>query len=116
VKIQDVLPVVASMVIILLVALIEKQSKFAAAITAVMPIGATLALWIVYSANDGDRQILADFSRGLLVGILPTFGFLIVTWLAARAGLKLAPILLIGYGAWGVGVGLTFLLRQWVGI
>jgi uncharacterized membrane protein (GlpM family) len=115
-KIQDVLPVAASMAIILLVALIEKQSKFVAAITAVMPIGATLALWIVYTANDGDRQILSDFSRGLLVGIFPTLGFLIVTWLASRAGLKLAPILLIGYAVWGIGVGLTFLLRQWIGV
>ena len=54
-KTQDILPVLLSIVVIILVAVLEKQSKFAAAITATMPIGATLALWIVYSANDGDR-------------------------------------------------------------
>ena len=101
--------------IIILVALIEKQSKFAAAITAVMPIGATLALWIVYASNQGDRQTMDQFGQGLLIGILPTFGFLIVTWLAARAGWKLVPILLTGYAVWGVGVGITFLVRKLVG-
>ena len=104
------------MVIIILVAIVEKQSKFAAAITAVMSIGATLALWIVYSANDGDRQIMVDFGQGLLLGILPTLGFLIVTWLASRAGLKLLPILLIGYAVGGVGVGLTFLVKRLAGM
>lgn len=83
--------------------------------TAVMPIGATLALWIVYSANHGDRQIMADFSQGLFLGILPTIGFLVVTWLAARAGLKLGPILLAGYGVWGIGVGLLFLVKKLIG-
>ena len=82
---------------------------------AVRPIGATLALWIVYSANDGDRHTMADFSQGLLLGILPTIGFLIVTWLAARAGLKLASILLVGYAVWGIGVGLMFVVRKLMG-
>ena len=115
-KLQDILPVLASIVIIILVAVIEKQSKFAAAITAVMPIGATLALWIVYASNEGDRQTMDHFGQGLLIGILPTLGFLIVTWLAARAGWKLAPILLTGYAVWGIGVGLTFLVRKLVGV
>jgi hypothetical protein len=114
-KLQDVFPVVASIAIIILIAIIEKQSKLAAAITATMPIGATLALWIVYAANNGDRQIMVDFGRGMIFGILPTLGFLVVTWLASRAGLKLVPMLLIGYAVWGFGVGLTFLLRRVIG-
>ena len=115
-KIQNILPVVASIAIIILVAIIEKQSKFVAAITAVMPIAAPLSLWIVYAANDGDRQTMADFSQGMLIGILPTLGFLLAVWLAFRAGLKLIPMILLGYGVWGVGVGLTLLLRRLTGM
>ena len=81
-----------------------------------MPIGATLALWIVYAANDGDRQTMVHFGQGLLLGIVPTLGFLIVTWLASRAGFKLTQMLLIGYAVWGVGVGATFLLRRVLGV
>jgi hypothetical protein len=99
---QDILPVLISIIIIILVAVIEKQSKLAAAITATMPIGATLALWIVYSANQGERDTMQQFSAGLLVGIIPAIGFLVAAHLSTRAGLKLVPMLLVGYIVWGV--------------
>ena len=114
-KTQDVLPVLLSIVVILLVAILEKQSKFAAAITATMPIGATLAIWIVYSANSGDKETMKVFNGSLLIGIIPTIGFLIVAWLASRAGLKLVPMLLVGYIAWGTLLGLLVLLRRLFG-
>ena len=115
-KTQDILPVLLSIVVIILVAVLEKQSKFAAAITATMPIGATLAIWIVYSANSGDREIMKDFTTGLLMGIIPTIGFLLAAWLSSRAGLKLVPLLLVGYIVWGVLLGLILILRRIIGV
>jgi hypothetical protein len=111
-KTQDIFPVLVSILVIILVAVLEKQSKFAAAITATMPIGATLALWIVYSANSGDRETMKDFSGGLLVGIIPTIGFLLASWVASRAGLKLMPMLVVGYIVWGALLGLILILRR----
>jgi hypothetical protein len=111
-KTQDILPVLLSIVVIILVAVLEKQSKFAAAITATMPIGATLAIWIVYSANSGDQETMQDFSVGLLMGIIPSIGFLFAAWFAFRAGLKLMPMLLVGYAVWGTLLGLIILLRR----
>ncbi len=111
-KTQDILPVLLSIVVIILVAVLEKQSKFAAAITATMPIGATLAIWIVYSANSGDQETMQDFSVGLLMGIIPSIGFLFAAWFAFRAGLKLMPMLLAGYAVWGTLLGLIILLRR----
>jgi hypothetical protein len=95
---------------------VEKQSKLAAAITATMPIGASLALWIVYSANDGDRETMERFGLGLLLGVVPTLGFLVAAWLAARAGLKLVQTVLVGYAVWGAGVGLLLVLRRTLGM
>lgn len=115
-KSQDILPVVLSIAVIILVAVLEKQSKFAAAITATMPIGATLAIWIVYSANNGDQQTMKDFSVGLLMGIIPSIGFLIAAWFSFRAGLKLLPMLLVGYAVWGTLLGLIILLRRLLGL
>jgi hypothetical protein len=114
-KTQDILPVLLSIIVIILVAVLEKQSKLAAAITATMPIGAILALWIVYSANRGERKTMEQFSVGLLVGIIPTIGFLIAAWLSSRAGLKLVPILLVSFSVWGVVLGLILILRKVVG-
>jgi hypothetical protein len=115
-KSQDILPVLLSIVVIILVAVLEKQSKFAAAITATMPIGATLAIWIVYSANSGDQQTMKDFSVGLLMGIIPSIGFLIAAWLSFRAGLKLMPMLAAGYAVWGALLGLIIFLRNLFGL
>ncbi len=95
-KWQDAVPVVISIVVIILVAVVQKQSKFAAAILSTMPLTAPLALWIVYSLNDGDKEAMGEFSLDLVVGAIPTFGFIVAIWLAARSGLRLLPILVVG--------------------
>ena len=115
-KTQDILPVLLSIAVIILVAVLEKQSKFAAAITATMPIGATLAIWIVYSANSGDQKTMKDFSVGLLMGIIPSIGFLFAAWLSFRSGLKLVPMLLVGYVVWGALLGMIIYLRNLFGL
>ena len=71
-KIQDILPVLLSIIVIILVAILEKQSKLFAALIAVMPLAAPLALWIVYSSNSGDKIAVSQFSLSLLLGLLPT--------------------------------------------
>jgi hypothetical protein len=115
-KTQDILPVVLSIVVIILVAVFEKHSKLFAALTATMPLATPLALWIVYSSNAGDRNVVSQFSLSLFLGMLPTLGFLITVWLAARAGMKPAPMILTGYGVWAVGALLIYLLRNTLGI
>ncbi len=115
-KTQNVLPVVLSIVIIILVAVLEKQSKLFAALAATMPLGAPLALWIVYSANSGDKAVVSQFSLGLLLGLLPTLAFLVAVWFAARAGMKLLPMILTGYGVWAVGAAILYFLRNTLGI
>jgi uncharacterized membrane protein (GlpM family) len=115
-KSQDILPVLLSIAVIIIVAILEKQSKLIAALIAVMPLAAPLALWIVYSSHGGDRATVSQFSLSLLLGLLPTLAFLIAVWLAARAGLKLIPMILTGYGVWALGAVILFLLRNRIGI
>ena len=94
---------------------IEKQSKTIAAITAVMPVTAPLALWIVYVSSRGETAAMNEFTIGLIIGLIPTFGFAIAAWLAVRAGMKLGPILISGYSAWAIITGLMYLLRNLLG-
>ena len=115
-KSQDVLPVLMSIAVIILVADVEKQSKLVAAITATMPLTAPLALWIVYASAGGDRSTVAQFSRGLLVGLIPTIAFMLTVWLTARTGLKLVPMILIGYGVWGVVLAIVVASRKMLGL
>jgi hypothetical protein len=115
-KMQDVIPVALSIVVIILVAVLEKQSKLFAAITATMPLAAPLALWIVYSSSGGEQEAVTNFSLGLFLGFLPTLAFTIAVWLAARAGMKLVPMILTGYGVWAAGAGILYLLRNLLGL
>jgi len=112
-KWQEILPVVISIIVIILVAVLEKQSKLIAAITATMPLTIVLALWIVYSSVGGEQQAVSQFISGMLLGIIPTVCFVIAIWLASRAGVKLVPMLLIGYAVWGIGVLLLYQLRSY---
>jgi hypothetical protein len=115
-KIQEVLPVVISVIVIILVAILEKQSKMLASITAAMPLTIPLALWIVYSSSGGDKAVMSQFSLNLFLSLLPTVAFVIVVWLAARAGIKLVPMLVIGYSVWALGSGVMILVRRWLGL
>jgi hypothetical protein len=112
---QRLAPIVISIAVIILIAILQEQSKAVAAITATMPLSAPLGIWIVYTAQAGDRQAVADFNGSLFLSIWPTVGFLAAAWLAARAGWRLVPILLAGYAAWGAGLGLLFGIRLVLG-
>lgn len=114
-KWDEILPVLVSIVVIVLVALLRRHSELVAAITATMPLNAPLGLWIVYAAAEGERGSVTRFTSGMVVGILPSLGFLVVVWLASRAGLRLAPMILLGYAAWGIGLGVLFLVRRLLG-
>ena len=115
-KSQNVLPVLTSIAVIMVVAILQRHSKLAAAITATMPLTMPLALWIVYASAGGDRGTTAQFTRGMLIGMVPTVGFVVAVWLAARAGTKLVPMLLVGYGVWGIILALVVALRRGLGV
>lgn len=115
-KAQEVLPVLLSILVIVAVAVLEKHSRLFAALTATMPLSAPLAMWVVYAANQGRVEVMQRFNLGLLLGLLPTLAFLLVAYLAARAGWKLLPMILAGYTAWGVGAVLLFLFRKALGL
>jgi hypothetical protein len=116
VKSQNIVPVIVSITVIILVAVLQRHSKLAAAITATMPLSMPLALWIVYASAGGDRGTMTQFSRGMLIGMVPTIGFVVVVWLAARADMKLVPMLLVGYGVWGIILALVVTLRRGLGV
>jgi hypothetical protein len=112
---QRVLPVIASMFIIVGVAVARQYSQGLAPILATMPINIPLTLWIVYTAERGDPASTEQFIRDVFINLLPTMGFLLVAWLAARAGWSLVAILVAGYLVWALGLGAILLVRRMLG-
>lgn len=114
-SIQKTLPVLASIAIILLVAVLRERSRAAAAVLATMPINIPLALWVVSSGSGGDARVMADFVRSLISSLIPSFVWLGVVFFAVRAGWGVLPAIGAGYGVWAVLIaGLFWLgLLQW---
>lgn len=115
-KTNDVIPVVISILVIILVAVLEKHSKLLAAVTATMPLGAPLALWIVYSSVGGDQAQMVLFSRSMVLGIVPTIAFLITVLITTRAGLPFIATIVSGYAVWGLGFLLLLTLKSMLGL
>jgi hypothetical protein len=111
---RNVGPVAVSILIIIAVAIVRAHSRTAAAVLATMPINVPLALWVVYAGAGGDRTVMAQFTQSMLVAIGPTVLFILVVWLAARAGWRLAPMLAAGYAAWAAALSLTLLGRHFL--
>jgi len=101
-KFHEILPVGVSITVIILVALIQKQNKLAAAVTATMPVTIPLTLWIVYSSTHGNQPLMTQFTSSMVIGIIPTVAFVLAIWLASRAGFRLIPMIAAGYFSWGV--------------
>ncbi len=110
-----VLPVIVSIVIIIAVAIVREYSKTLAAILVTMPLNIPLGLWLIYAGGDSATQ-MEPFARSLMFNIMPTILFLIITWLAAKAGWGIVPMLAAGYVGWAVGLGLVLILRQLTGV
>ena len=115
-KSQDILSVVISVIIIVAVAVLQKQSKLMAAIISTVPVRAGLAIWIVYASVNGSKTEVVKFSQSVAFSLIPTFLFAVVAWFAAKAGMKLGGILFSGYAVWAIGAGTLYLLRNYLGI
>lgn len=108
---QRVLPVLVSIGILITVAIFRQHSRTLAAIAATMPINVPLALWIVHSGSPADRDGLIQFFETMIVGLPPTFVFIVAAYLAARAGWSLVPMIAVGYAGWGASLWLLLSLR-----
>ncbi|MBN1119456.1 MAG: hypothetical protein JXJ17_00130 [Anaerolineae bacterium] len=110
-----VIPVLISIAIIILVAILSDSLPMVAAITATAPMTFPLSMWVVYASTGNDREVLASYTQSMMVGLGATLGFAIGVWIATRYRLGLWVTLGIGYTAWGVTLAIIFGLRRVIG-
>ena len=109
---HDIAPVVVSITIIIVIAVVRAYSRTLAAITATMPINIMLALWIVYAGERGDQTAMVEFTGSMVIGVVATLFSVIGMWLASRAGWRVAPTIVAGYTAWGATLVLVYVIKQ----
>jgi hypothetical protein len=112
---RRIAPVLASIAVIIVLAVLRARSRVLAAVTATMPVTIALGLWIVYVAEDGDRTAVVTFARSMLLGLIATATWPLAVWLGARAGWGLPRLLLVGYVAWAITAGVILLLQSLFG-
>ncbi len=108
---QKALPVVTSIGLILLVALLRERSRTAAAIFASMPINIPLALWVVFGSGGAgpvDPGAEATFLRNIGVGLITTLVWVLIVFAAIKLGVSLLPAVIFGYAIWGTLTVLWF--------
>lgn len=106
-----VAPVLISIAIIILIAVVRQYSKTLAAIAATMPINLPLGMWIVYAGSEDPKVDLAQFTEAAFVNLFPLLVFMLVAWQLTKAGHSVITAIVIGYMGWAVSLGVVFLIR-----
>ncbi len=110
---ERVVPVVLSVLIIVLVAVVQERSRNLAAIIATVPLTAPLAMWIVFSATQGDHSQTADFAGSMVVGCVASVVFVLACWFGFRQQWTFPLVLVFGLAIWLAIVSLPSLVWRW---
>jgi hypothetical protein len=111
---ERVVPVVLSVLIIVLVAVVQERSRHLAAIIATVPLTAPLAMWIVFSATQGDHRQTADFAASMFVGLVASFVFVLACWVGFRQQWSFPVVLVFGSTIWLAIVLIPSLVGRWL--
>ena len=107
---QILLKIVLSVAIILVATAIGKKLPSTAGLVGVMPLTGALVLVWIYQENKGDQEIMQDFTKGALWGILPSILFFLVAFFCFKKNLSLPVVLAASFGVW---LGAAF-IHQWI--
>ena len=102
--------IVLSVAIILVATAIGKKLPSTAGLVGVMPLTGALVLVWMYLENKGDPEIMKDFTKGALWGILPSILFFLVAFFCFKKNLSLPFVLVASFGVW---LGAAF-IHQWI--
>jgi uncharacterized membrane protein (GlpM family) len=97
---QILLKIIISTIVILLATAIAKKFPSIAGLIAVMPLAGAMVLGWVYVENNGDSNVMQEFTKGALWGILPSILFYLAALLCFKKQLSLPVVLLSGFGIW----------------
>ena len=111
---QRLIQLLLSFAVLTVVALLSERSHALSAITAVMPLKVTLALWFIFSDTGGDPALSASFCRTALIALIPTAIFLLACLLGFSRSWPLGRVLTVSYAIWLASVGVYRGLEWWL--
>ena len=109
---QILTKIVISLIVIVAATSIGKRLPSTAGLIGVMPLTGALVLVWVYLENKGDPQIMQDFTKGALWGILPSILFFLAAFVCFKKHLPLPLVLTASFGVWVVAAVVHQLLLK----
>ena len=88
---------------------IGKKLPSTAGLIGVMPLTGALVLVWMYLENKGDPEIMQNFTKGALWGILPSILFFFVAFFCFKKHFSLPVVIVSSFGAWAGAA----LVHQW---
>ena len=98
------------MAIIVFCSQIGKKMPTLAGLIATAPITSLIVLLWLYSDRPGDFGLMADYTKGVLWGIIPTILFFAVVFVCFRKELAMWVVLPAGFVVWLVAA----VIHQWI--
>jgi len=107
---QILIKAILSVAVILIATAIGKRLPSMAGLIGVMPLTGALVLVWVYLENKGNPEIMQDFAKGALWGILPSILFFLLAFICFKKQLPLSIVLMASFGMWLVAA----CVHQWL--
>jgi uncharacterized membrane protein (GlpM family) len=89
---------------------IGKRLPALAGLIATMPLTTLIVMVWLYTDTNGSPDVMAEYTRGVVWGIVPTMLFFVVALFCFRQQMSLAVVLSASFGAWLAGA----LMHQWL--
>jgi len=107
---QVMIKAILSVTIILIATSIGKKLPSAAGLIVVMPLTGALVLVWMHLENKGDPEIMQNFAKGALWGILHSILFFLAVLVCFKKQMPLAILLVSSFGVWMAAA----IVHQWM--
>jgi uncharacterized membrane protein (GlpM family) len=107
---QIAIKILLSVVIIVVATAVGKKLPSTAGLIGVMPLTGAIVLVWMYLENKGNPEIMQEFTKGALWGILPSILFFLIAFLCFKKQLSLPIVLLSSFGVWFAAA----FVHQWI--
>lgn len=101
-----------STAIIVLATQIGRSFPLLSGLIATMPLTGAIVLVLLYTDNPGNFGLIETYTKGALLGILPSILFFVTAFLCFRKELALGLTLVISFSVWLLGAFIHQLLLK----
>ena len=109
-RIHDTIKILISVIIIVFCTQIGRRLPTLAGLVAVMPLTGLIVLVWLYTDNPDNFNIVIDYTKGALWGILPSILFFLTAFICFRRHLSLWIVLCASFAVWLIAA----FFHQWL--